>query len=81
VVREDREALSIPHRWRKPRKIFVNSMSDLFHEQVSDAFILEVSQVMRETPRHGRHHFGMRGRIASESAATTIKSSRSGRTE
>lgn len=52
VVREDREALSIPYRWRKPRKIFVNSMSDLFHEQVSDAFILDVWQVMRETPRH-----------------------------
>lgn len=52
VVREDREALDIPHRWRKPRKIFVNSMSDLFHDKVSDAFILEVWRVMRETPRH-----------------------------
>lgn len=52
AVREDREALGIPHRWRKPRKIFVNSMSDLFHERVSDAFILDVWQVMRETPRH-----------------------------
>ena len=52
VVREDREALSIPHRWKKPRKIFVNSMSDLFHEQVSDNFILAVWKVMRETPRH-----------------------------
>jgi len=39
VVREDREALSIPHRWRKPRKIFVNSMSDLFHKRVRDAFL------------------------------------------
>jgi len=52
VVREDREALSIPLRWRKPRKIFVNSMSDLFHEQVSDDFILDVWQIMRETPHH-----------------------------
>lgn len=52
VVQEDREALDIPRRWRKPRKIFVNSMSDLFHDKVSDAFILEVWQVMRETPRH-----------------------------
>ncbi|MYI70145.1 MAG: DUF5131 family protein [Boseongicola sp. SB0673_bin_14] len=52
TVREDRKALSIPGRWRKPRKIFVNSMSDLFHEQVSDAFILDVWQVMRDTPRH-----------------------------
>ena len=38
VVREHREALSIPYRWRKPRKNFVNSMSDLFHERVSDEF-------------------------------------------
>lgn len=52
VVREDRDALAIPHRWKKPRKIFVNSMSDLFHEGVSDAFILDVWKVMRETPRH-----------------------------
>lgn len=52
VVREDREALEIPRRWKKPRKIFVNSMSDLFHEQVSDAFIVAVWKVMRETPLH-----------------------------
>lgn len=52
VVREDRDALSIPHRWRKPRKIFVNSMSDLFHERVSDKFILDVWRVMRDTPHH-----------------------------
>ena len=52
VVREDREALTIPYRWRKPRKIFVNSMSDLFHEQISDEFILNVWQVMRDTPHH-----------------------------
>ncbi len=52
VVREDRESLSIPLRWRKSRKIFVNSMSDLFHERVSDAFISDVWQVMRETQHH-----------------------------
>ena len=52
VVREDRDALAIPYRWRKPRKIFVNSMSDLFHEHVSEAFIAAVWQVMRETPQH-----------------------------
>jgi protein gp37 len=52
VVREDREALSIPYGWKKPRKIFVNSMSDLFHEGVSDEFVLGVWKVMRETPRH-----------------------------
>jgi protein gp37 len=52
VVREDHDALAIPYSWKKPRKIFVNSMSDLFHERVSDKFILSVWQVMRETPRH-----------------------------
>jgi protein gp37 len=52
VVREDNSALDIPLRWKKPKKIFVNSMSDLFHEGVSDAFILKVWKVMRATPRH-----------------------------
>ena len=51
-VREDTAALAIPHGWKKPRKIFVNSMSDLFHEGVSDGFIQAVWQVMRDTPRH-----------------------------
>ncbi|WP_083900825.1 DUF5131 family protein [Azospirillum sp. B4] len=52
VVREDQSALSIPYSWKKPRKIFVNSMSDLFHERVSDKFILSVWKVMEETPHH-----------------------------
>lgn len=52
VVREDHEALWIPLRWKKPKKIFVNSMSDLFHERVSDTFILKVWEVMAATPHH-----------------------------
>lgn len=52
VVREDPEALDIPRRWKKPRKIFVNSMSDLFHEAVTESFIARVWDVMRETPHH-----------------------------
>jgi protein gp37 len=52
LVNEDRKSLDIPIRWRKPRKIFVNSMSDLFHDGVSDDFILDVWDVMRRTPRH-----------------------------
>ncbi len=52
VVREDSTALAIPLRWNKPKKIFVNSMSDLFHEGVSDRFILAVWDVMRATPQH-----------------------------
>jgi protein gp37 len=52
VVREDVSSLDIPLSWKKPRKIFVNSMSDLFHESVSDRFIEKVWQVMEFTPRH-----------------------------
>jgi protein gp37 len=52
VVREDRTALEIPMRWKKPKKIFVNSMSDLFHDGVTDGFILDVWRVMRATPHH-----------------------------
>ncbi|MER0852258.1 DUF5131 family protein, partial [Pseudomonas aeruginosa] len=52
VIREDEKSLAIPYSWKKPRKIFVNSMSDLFHDDVSDEFILKVWNVMRETPRH-----------------------------
>lgn len=35
-VRFVEEALTLPLRWTKPRRIFVNSMSDLFHEKVTD---------------------------------------------
>ncbi|MFT3941211.1 DUF5131 family protein [Rhodopseudomonas sp.] len=52
VVREDHNALHLPARWKKPRKIFVNSMSDLFHDRVSDDFILSVWDVMRKTQHH-----------------------------
>lgn len=52
IVREDLASLSIPFSWKRPRKIFVNSMSDLFHQGVSDEFILEVWRVMRDTPHH-----------------------------
>ncbi len=46
------EALLEPYKWKKPRMIFVNSMSDLFHEDVPIAFIEEVFQVMRDNPAH-----------------------------
>ncbi|MFC4375742.1 DUF5131 family protein [Nocardia halotolerans] len=45
-------ALDIPRRWRAPRVVFVNSMSDLFHAQVPIEFIHDVFDVMRETPQH-----------------------------
>lgn len=40
--------LDAPLHWKKPRRIFVNSMSDLFHEDVPDQFILQVFDVMRQ---------------------------------
>ena len=52
IVREDRAALEIPLRWKRAKKIFVNSMSDLFHEGVSDAFIKDVWAVMEKAPHH-----------------------------
>ena len=46
------DALEIPLRWRKPRSIFVNSMSDLFHDRVSDDFIRQVFAVMEQADWH-----------------------------
>src|SRR5262245_24580793 len=51
-VRCDELALKIPLAWSRPRRVFVNSMSDLFHEDVPAPFIQKVWQVMQETPRH-----------------------------
>ena len=52
TIREDADALRAPYRWSKPRKVFVNSMSDLFHEKVDVDFIAAVWRVMKDTPRH-----------------------------
>lgn len=51
-VRLDEAALAGPMSWRKPRRIFVNSMSDLFHEDVPADFVARVWEVMRHTPHH-----------------------------
>lgn len=46
------DALEIPYRWREPRVVFVNSMSDLFHAKVPLSFVRDVFAVMADTPRH-----------------------------
>ena len=46
------ERLQQPKHWRKPSHIFVNSMSDLFHEDIPMSFLTEVFQVIKETPQH-----------------------------
>jgi protein gp37 len=44
--------LQAPRNWSRPRMVFVNSMSDLFHAKVPLAFVRDVFDVMRETPQH-----------------------------
>jgi protein gp37 len=51
-VRFITEHLEDPLRWKKPRMIFVNSMSDLFHEDVPDEWIDRIFAVMALAPRH-----------------------------
>lgn len=62
-ITEHPDVLRDPLRWRKPRRVFVNSMSDLLHDGVSDEFIAQVFAVMANanqhtyqilTKRHGR---------------------------
>ncbi|HMR32869.1 MAG TPA: DUF5131 family protein [Geminicoccaceae bacterium] len=48
----DHKSLGLPMSWTKPRHVFVNSMSDLFHPAVPTEFIAQVWQAMGQTPRH-----------------------------
>ena len=46
------DSLQLPLSWKRPRRVFVNSMSDLFHAQVPVTFIRQVFDVMAATPQH-----------------------------
>ncbi|MHC4148618.1 MAG: DUF5131 family protein [Planctomycetota bacterium] len=46
------DALGEPYRWKKPRIVFVNSMSDLFHQKIPFKFIQDVFSVMNDNQRH-----------------------------
>src|SRR5690349_15548199 len=46
------ERLELPLKWRQPRRIFVNSMSDLFHKDIPDEYIRRVFDVMVEADWH-----------------------------
>ncbi|MGV2981205.1 DUF5131 family protein [Camelimonas sp. ID_303_24] len=48
----DETALSIPYKWKTPRRVFVNSMSDLFHPDVPSEFVARVWDTMAATPHH-----------------------------
>lgn len=52
AVRLVESALDLPLRWRKPRRIFVNSLSDLFHEAVPDEWIDRIFRTMLSAPQH-----------------------------
>jgi protein gp37 len=46
------DVLALPKTWKKPRLIFVNSMSDLFHKDVPDDYIFSVFEIMNACPQH-----------------------------
>ena len=46
------DVVDLPRTWRKPRRIFVNSMSDLFHSDVPLSFIRRVFETMQDCPQH-----------------------------
>jgi len=52
TVRLNEDALLLPLRWKRPRRIFVNSMSDLFHEAVPEEWIDRIFAVMAIAPQH-----------------------------
>ncbi len=52
AVRTHEDSLRTPYDWKKPKIVFVNSMSDLFHPEVPFGFIQKVFAVMNDTPQH-----------------------------
>jgi protein gp37 len=46
------DRLGYPLKWKEPRRVFVNSMSDLFHELVPDYFITQIFRIMGQAPQH-----------------------------
>jgi len=51
-LRIHEDSLNVPYSWNKPKVVFVNSMSDLFHKNVPLSFIKRVFEVMNNTPQH-----------------------------
>jgi protein gp37 len=48
------DLIELPKKWKRPKLIFVNSMSDLFHDAVPDAFIERLFETMRDCPWSAR---------------------------
>jgi len=68
-VRLHDDLLDAPRRWRSSRLVFVNSMSDLFHESVPLPFVRQVFQTMSQCPQHVFQILTKRSRRLKESAA------------
>lgn len=72
------EKLDQPLRWKRPRRVFVNSMSDLFHDDVPDEYIAEVFAVMALAPQHTfqvltKRHGRMRSLLQSEALIRGVR--------
>ena len=52
TIKTHPERLDMPLRWKVPRRIFVNSVSDLFHEEVPSEFVHDVFDIMRQASHH-----------------------------
>jgi protein gp37 len=68
------ERLTDPLRWRTPTRVFVNSMSDMFHDEIPELFIAKVFAVMAATPQHSymlltKRHARMRSLLRSPAFA------------
>ena len=66
------DKLDQPLKWKKPRKVFVNSMSDLFHKDIPDQYIAKVFAVMALAPQHTfqvltKRHARMRSLLSADS--------------
>lgn len=71
------DVLAAPLRWRKPKRVFVNSMSDLFHADVPDEFIARVFAVMASAQRHTfqvltKRHARMKSLLSSPAFAAAV---------
>lgn len=52
IARAPDHIFTAPLKWRKPTRVFVNSMSDLFHEDVPDEWIDQIFAIMAQCPQH-----------------------------
>lgn len=50
TVHED--LIDLPFQWKTPKRVFVNSMSDIFHEQIPDKYILQIFETMNQCRQH-----------------------------